>query len=93
MSRARGEWERVSPDGMISQASPATKRFPIVQKAAMKLSIDPRFAFGWNSAKYDQITGPLPPNLKASKLAHSQGRFVSLTYATPFRNLKTMKSM
>lgn len=49
---------------MINQAKPATNKFPMVQKAAMKLSIDPRFDFGWNSAKYDQITGPLPPNLR-----------------------------
>lgn len=47
----------------MSQARPATNRLPIVQKAAIKLSIEPLFAFGWNSAKYDQITGPLPPNL------------------------------
>jgi len=33
----------------------------------MKLSIEPRFAFGWNSAKYDQITGPLPPSLQKKK--------------------------
>lgn len=43
---------------------PATKRFPRVQNAAMKDNIEPRFDFGWNSAKYDQITGPLPPRLK-----------------------------
>lgn len=35
----------------------------MVQKAAMKLNIEPRLDFGWNSAKYDQITGPLPPKL------------------------------
>lgn len=50
--------------GMINQAKPATNRLPKVQKAAMKLNIDPRLALGWNSAKYDQMTGPLPPNLK-----------------------------
>lgn len=43
---------------------PATNKFPSVQKAAMKLSIEPLLRLGWNSAKYDQITGPLPPNLK-----------------------------
>lgn len=31
---------------MISQAKPATNRFPIVQNAAIKLNIDPRFDFG-----------------------------------------------
>lgn len=51
------------PEGIISQASPATNRFPKVQNAAIKLSIDPLLDFGWNSAKYDQITGPLPPSL------------------------------
>lgn len=48
---------------MISHAKPATNKLPMVQNAAMKLNIDPRLAFGWNSAKYDQMTGPLPPNL------------------------------
>lgn len=37
--------------GMISQARPATSRLPNVQNAAIKLSIEPRFDFGWNSAK------------------------------------------
>lgn len=49
--------------GMINQARPATSRLPKVQNAAMKLNIDPRFDLGWNSAKYDQMTGPLPPSL------------------------------
>lgn len=53
------------PDGIINHAKPATNRFPSVQNAAIKLSIDPRRDFGWNSAKYDQITGPLPPNLQS----------------------------
>jgi len=53
--------------GMISQAKLATNRLPNVQKAAMKLSMEPRFAFGWNSAKYDQITGPLPPKLQRKR--------------------------
>lgn len=48
---------------MMTQARPATKRFPNVQKAAIKLNMAPRFFFGWNSAKYDQITGPDPPSL------------------------------
>lgn len=50
--------------GIISQANPATNKFPSVQNAAINDNIEPRFDFGWNSAKYDQITGPLPPNLK-----------------------------
>jgi len=33
----------------------------------MKLNMEPRFDLGWNSAKYDQITGPLPPSLKKSR--------------------------
>lgn len=37
--------------GIISHAKPATRRLPIVQKAAMKLNMEPRFALGWNSAK------------------------------------------
>lgn len=49
---------------VINVKLPATKRFPNVQNAAMKDSIDPLLDFGWNSAKYDQITGPLPPRLK-----------------------------
>lgn len=49
--------------GMISQAKLATNKLPKVQKAAMKDNMEPRFDFGWNSAKYDQITGPLPPSL------------------------------
>lgn len=48
---------------MITHARPATNRFPIVQKAAIKLNIEPRLDFGWNSAKYDQMTGPEPPKL------------------------------
>lgn len=48
---------------MIIQAKPATKRFPNVQNAAIKLNIEPLLDLGWNSAKYDQITGPEPPNL------------------------------
>lgn len=35
-----------SPDGMMTQAIPATNRFPIVQNAAMKLSMDPRLDLG-----------------------------------------------
>lgn len=35
-----------SPEGIITHAIPATNRFPIVQKAAIKLSIDPRLDFG-----------------------------------------------
>lgn len=35
-----------SLSGMINQAIPATIKFPKVQKAAMKLSIDPRFDLG-----------------------------------------------
>lgn len=53
--------------GMINQARPATNRLPNVQKAAMKLSIEPRLDLGWNSAKYDQMTGPLPPSLYDTK--------------------------
>lgn len=34
------------PLGMMIQASPATNRFPIVQKAAIKLNIEPRLDFG-----------------------------------------------
>lgn len=51
------------PDGITIHAKPATNRLPIVQKAAIKLNIEPRLDFGWNSAKYDQITGPEPPKL------------------------------
>ena len=42
----------------------ATNKFPSVQNAAIELNIEPRLFLGWNSAKYDHITGPLPPNLK-----------------------------
>lgn len=36
---------------MMTQASPATNKFPKVQKAAMKLNMDPLLDLGWNSAK------------------------------------------
>lgn len=49
--------------GIISQAIPATIKLPKVQNAAIKLNIEPLFDLGWNSAKYDHITGPLPPRL------------------------------
>ena len=41
---------------MTSQASPATVRFPTIQKLANRLSAAPRRELGWNSAKYDQTT-------------------------------------
>ena len=49
------------------ESLPATKRFPSVQNAAIKDNIEPRLLFGWNSAKYDQITGPLPPRLQVQE--------------------------
>lgn len=64
-----------SPDGIIIHAKPATNKLPIVQKAAIKLNIEPRRDFGWNSAKYDQITGPLPPNLKIHREMHFNRNF------------------
>lgn len=45
----------------------ATNRLPRVQNAAIELSIEPRLFFGWNSAKYDHMTGPLPPNLRHAR--------------------------
>lgn len=50
---------------MMTHAKPATNKLPRVQKAAMKLNMAPRFFLGWNSAKYDQMTGPDPPSLVA----------------------------
>ena len=38
--------------------------FPIIQNDAKILSIEPRRDLGWNSAKYDQVIGMLPPTLK-----------------------------
>lgn len=37
---------RSLPEGMTIQAKPATNRLPMVQKAAIKLSMDPRLDFG-----------------------------------------------
>lgn len=54
---------------MMTHAKPATNKLPRVQKAAMKLNMAPRLFFGWNSAKYDQITGPDPPKLLSRKIA------------------------
>ena len=49
---------------MKSDRVPATTKLPTIQKAARKLSMAPRFDFGWNSAKYDHVTGMLPPTLQ-----------------------------
>lgn len=69
---------------MTNQAKPATNKLPNVQKAAIKLSMEPRLDLGWNSAKYDQMTGPLPPKLiKGKKIFKSL-----LYYASSSHTLK-----
>ena len=39
-----------SCEGMTAQASPATARFPTIQKLASTLRAAPRRELGWNSA-------------------------------------------
>lgn len=59
---------RISVGKSFSSSLLATNRFPKVQNAAIELNMEPRFSLGWNSAKYDHITGPLPPNLKPNDI-------------------------
>ena len=54
---------QVSLWGMMAQARPATVMFPIIQKEANTLSAPPLLLLGWNSAKYVQTRGILPPTL------------------------------
>ena len=42
---------------------PAAMMLPNIQKVAKALIILPRLSFGWNSVKYENITGMLPPTL------------------------------
>ena len=49
--------------GMMAQARPATVMFPIIQKEANTLRAPPLLVLGWNSAKYVQTRGMLPPTL------------------------------
>ena len=49
--------------GMMAQARPATVMLPIIQKEANTLRAPPRLLLGWNSAKYVQTRGMLPPTL------------------------------
>jgi hypothetical protein len=37
--------------------------FPNIQNVAKALIIFPRLSLGWNSVKYENITGMLPPTL------------------------------
>ena len=55
--------------GMTIQASTATTTFPTIQKVAKRLNIIPLLLGGWNSPKYVQTTGILPPTLQKPRLS------------------------
>ena len=55
--------------GMTIQASTATTTLPTIQKVAKRLNIIPLLLGGWNSPKYVQTTGILPPTLQKPRLS------------------------